>query len=65
MFLNCNVSGGETIRQIQGDCNVKLNVEPYADENGERIVTIAGTADSIAMAKEMIYEKIDGVYWII
>ena len=53
--------GGETIKQIQGDCNVKLNVESFADEMGERVVTIAGTPECIAMAKEMIYEKIDGV----
>jgi len=52
--------GGEAIKQIQGDCNVKLNVEAFADENGERTVTIAGTTECIAMAKEMIWEKIDG-----
>jgi KH domain len=38
-----------------------LNVEQYADDNGERTVTIAGTPECIAMAKEMIWEKIDGV----
>lgn len=52
--------GGETIRQIQDDCKVKLNVESYADENGERIVSIAGAKEAIAMAMDMILEKLDG-----
>ncbi|KAJ3362411.1 hypothetical protein HDU91_003421 [Kappamyces sp. JEL0680] len=49
--------GGETIKLIQSDCNVKLNVEHYNDLEGDRVVTISGTADAIAMAKDMINEK--------
>jgi hypothetical protein len=49
--------GGETIKLIQGECNVKLNVEHYNDPEGDRVVTISGTADAIAIAKVMINEK--------
>lgn len=50
--------GGEAIKQIQGECRVKLNIEQNADLDGERVVTIFGSAEGIAMAKEMIDEKI-------
>jgi polyribonucleotide nucleotidyltransferase len=35
--------GGETIKMIQKECNVKLTINSMPDEKGERPITINGT----------------------
>jgi hypothetical protein len=50
--------GGETIKQIQSECKVKLNIEQHQEIDGDRVVTITGTTEAIAMAKEMINDKV-------
>jgi polyribonucleotide nucleotidyltransferase len=52
--------GGETIKYIQGECNVTLKIDPHVDQNDERPVTITGTTEAIAMAKEHIFERVLG-----
>ncbi|KAJ2998543.1 hypothetical protein HDV02_004447 [Globomyces sp. JEL0801] len=44
--------GGETIKTIQKACQVKLTIDANGDVDGERPVTISGTLENIAMAKE-------------
>ncbi|KAI8800349.1 hypothetical protein BJ742DRAFT_86383 [Cladochytrium replicatum] len=49
--------GGETIRSIQSQARVRVDIE---EENGPiRNITVSGTLDGIRMAKDMIEEKIN------
>ena len=54
--------GGETIREMQSVAGCKINV---AQTNGpgqsEREITLIGSHDSIARAKQAIEEKVDAV----
>ncbi|KAH9254528.1 hypothetical protein BASA81_007470 [Batrachochytrium salamandrivorans] len=49
--------GGETIKSIQNEYGVNLKVDPNTDANGERRVAIYGQPDSVARAKEAVYER--------
>ncbi|KAJ3039331.1 hypothetical protein HDV00_012324 [Rhizophlyctis rosea] len=50
--------GGETVKSIQMQCGVKINIDSQSLPDGNRNVTIVGPQDRIEMAKEMIYERI-------
>ncbi|KAI8899888.1 hypothetical protein BC833DRAFT_583981 [Globomyces pollinis-pini] len=52
--------GGETIKTIQKACQVKLTIDANGDVDGERPVTISGTLENIAMAKEQVYDRVEG-----
>ncbi|KAI8909767.1 hypothetical protein EDD86DRAFT_206239 [Gorgonomyces haynaldii] len=52
--------GGDTIKQIQKECNVKLVVEQHPDSSGERPVTITGTFEDVQNAKEAVLERVNG-----
>ncbi|KAJ3277005.1 hypothetical protein HDV01_000057 [Terramyces sp. JEL0728] len=53
--------GGDTLKVIQNECNVRLNIDATGDVGGERPVTISGLPDSIQMAKEQIYDRVQGL----
>lgn len=50
--------GGDTIKQIQHEAKCKLNIEQNTEIDGDRIVTVTGTAEAIALARELINEKV-------
>ena len=50
--------GGDTIKQIQHEARCKLNIEQHTEADGDRIVTVTGTAEAIALARELINEKV-------
>ncbi|KAJ3050725.1 hypothetical protein HK097_008274 [Rhizophlyctis rosea] len=50
--------GGETIKAIQHQCGVKINIDPTTLPDGNRNVTISGPQDAIERAKELIWEKV-------
>ncbi|KAI8826186.1 uncharacterized protein EV422DRAFT_515673 [Fimicolochytrium jonesii] len=49
--------GGETIKSIQMQCDVKIKVDSQSDPEGNRTVTISGPPENIARAKEMVMER--------
>ncbi|KAJ3321744.1 hypothetical protein HDV06_003893 [Boothiomyces sp. JEL0866] len=53
--------GGDTLKVIQNECNVRLNIDATGDVGGERPVTISGLPDSIQLAKEQIYDRVQGL----
>ncbi|KAI8920644.1 hypothetical protein BC831DRAFT_478005 [Entophlyctis helioformis] len=53
--------GGETIKAIQNEFGVNLKVDPNSDANGDRRVAIYGTPDSVARAKEAVYDRASSV----
>lgn len=53
--------GGETIKMIQKECNVKLNIEQQPDDNLERALSITGTKENVQFATEAVYERVAGV----
>jgi hypothetical protein len=50
---------------IQKECNVKLNIDTEPDDNLERPITITGTIDNVAIAKEAVFERVAGVNLLI
>jgi rRNA processing protein Krr1/Pno1 len=57
--------GGETIREMQNGTGCKINVQQGQPGETEREITLIGSRDSIAQAKQAIEEKVDAVVRII
>lgn len=53
--------GGETIREMQNNTGCKINVQQGQPGETEREITLIGSRDSIAQAKQAIEEKVDAV----
>ncbi|KAL2203483.1 hypothetical protein CC79DRAFT_1278121 [Sarocladium strictum] len=53
--------GGETIREMQNGTGCKINVQQGQPGETEREITLIGSRDSIAQAKQAIEEKVDAV----
>lgn len=53
--------GGETIREMQNSTGCKINVQQGQPGESEREITLIGSRDSIAQAKQAIEEKVDAV----
>ncbi|KAJ3162057.1 RNA binding protein, heterogenous nuclear RNP-K like protein [Geranomyces michiganensis] len=52
--------GGEVVKAIQAQCEVRIKIDSQADEEGNRIVTITGPPDNVAQAKELVMERVNG-----
>ena len=53
--------GGETIRNIQNQSGARVSVSQDQRTGPTRVVVISGSADSIAIAKELITEQLTPV----
>ncbi|KAJ3171611.1 RNA binding protein, heterogenous nuclear RNP-K like protein [Geranomyces variabilis] len=52
--------GGEVVKAIQAQCEVRIKIDSQADEEGNRTVIITGPPDNVAQAKELVMERVNG-----
>ncbi|KAJ3299161.1 DNA-directed DNA polymerase eta rad30 [Borealophlyctis nickersoniae] len=50
--------GGEVVKNIQAQCGVKINIEPSANAEGNRNVTITGPPEGVERAKDAVYDRV-------
>ncbi|KAJ3016682.1 hypothetical protein HKX48_003917 [Thoreauomyces humboldtii] len=51
--------GGEIVKSIQQQCDVRIKIDSTPDQEGNRTVTISGPAQNIERAKEMVMERVE------
>ncbi|TPX54012.1 hypothetical protein PhCBS80983_g06086 [Powellomyces hirtus] len=52
--------GGEVVKNIQSQCDVRIKIDQNADGEGNRTVTITGPPENIERAKEMVMDRVQG-----
>ena len=58
-------TGGETIKNMQGDTGCKINVSPATGQDYEREIGLVGSRAAIERAKNAIMEKVHAVVSLI